>query len=112
VHSYAWVSNTDDCKVHGKKRPAWINAARGTHSQRVSDSDPPLLSAAFRGCLPSVEWFLSDAPARHYLDFAKAYKHDKYIAHLNKNAGGFEKFLRSWLGAGRKSLVSMAGRCC
>ena len=88
--------------VHGKKRPGWINAARGTYSQTVSDSDVPVLSAAFKGSLQCVEWFLSDAPARHYLDFAEAYKHDKYIEHLNKNPGGFEKLLKKWLGARRK----------
>ncbi|KAJ4358642.1 uncharacterized protein N0V89_003226 [Didymosphaeria variabile] len=94
--------------VHGKKRPGWINAARGTYSQGVSDSEPPLLSAAFKGSLQSVEWFLSDAPARHYLDFAEAYKHDKYIEHLNKNAGGFERLLRKWLGTRRELALHLA----
>jgi hypothetical protein len=112
VHSRAWVFNTNDCKVHGKKRPAWINAARGIYSQGALDNESPLLCAAFKGSLQSVEWLLSDAPARHYLDFAKAYKHDKYIEHLNKNPGGFERFLRKWLGTGRKSLDPMAGKRC
>ncbi|KAJ4286829.1 hypothetical protein N0V90_013081 [Kalmusia sp. IMI 367209] len=94
--------------VHGKKRPAWIDAARGTYSKGVTDSDPPLLQAAFKGSLQSVEWFLSDAPARHYLDFAEAYKHDKYIEHLNKNAGGFEKLLRKWLGTRRELALHCA----
>ncbi|KAF1964680.1 ankyrin [Bimuria novae-zelandiae CBS 107.79] len=94
--------------VHGKKRPAWINAARGTYSQNGTDSDPPLLSAAFQGSLQSVEWFLSDAPARHYLDFAEAYKHDKYIEHLNNNAGGFEKLLRKWLETRRELALHLA----
>lgn len=89
--------------VHGKKRPGWINAARGTYSQTVSDNDVPVLSAAFKGSLQCVEWFLSDAPARHYLDFAEAYKHNKYIEHINKKSGGFEKLLKKWLGARRKT---------
>ncbi|OAG06714.1 ankyrin [Paraphaeosphaeria sporulosa] len=94
--------------VHGKKRPAWINAARGTYSQGVSDSVPPLLSAAFKGSLQMVEWFMGDAPARHYLDFAEAYKHDKYIGHINKNAGGFERLLRKWLGTRRELALHLA----
>lgn len=92
--------------MHGKKRPAWINAARGTYSESVTDSAVPLLTAAFKGSLQSVEWLLSDAPARHYLDFAEAYKHDKYIEHLNKNAGGFEKLLKRWLGTRSKAFSS------
>ncbi|KAL5409584.1 hypothetical protein PMIN04_010972 [Paraphaeosphaeria minitans] len=94
--------------VHGKKRPAWINAARGTYSEGVSDSVPPLLSAAFKGSLQLVEWFMGDAPARHYLDFAEAYKHDKYIDHINKSAGGFEKLLRKWLGTRRELALHLA----
>lgn len=90
-------------QVHGKKRSDWISAARGTYSRGVADSKPPLLRAAFKGSLQSVEWLLSDAPARHYLDFAEAYKDDKLISHLDQNAGGFEKVLRTWLNARRKS---------
>jgi hypothetical protein len=89
-------------QVHGKKRSDWISAARGTYSPRIADAKPPLLLAAFKGSLQSVEWLLSDAPTRHYLDFAEAYKNDKLISHLDQNAGGFEKVLRTWLNARRK----------
>lgn len=92
--------------MHGKKRPGWIDAARGTYTESVTDSAVPLLTAAFKGSLQSVEWLLSDAPARHYLDFAEAYKHDKYIEHLNNKAGGFEKLLKKWLGTRRMALPS------
>ncbi|KAF2867127.1 hypothetical protein BDV95DRAFT_528151 [Massariosphaeria phaeospora] len=85
--------------VHGRKRTDWVAAARGTYVGSVTDVTPPLLHAAFGGSLASVEWFLSDAPTRHYLDFAEAYKHNKLIKHLNTAAGGFEKVLRKWLGA-------------
>lgn len=60
------------------------------------------MQAAFKGSLASVEWFLSDAPERHYKDFAEAYKHHKLIAHLNTAGGGFDKVLSKWLGARRK----------
>lgn len=49
-----------------------------------------------------VELFMSDAPTRHYLDFAEAYKHDKYVEHIEKHSGGFEKLLKKWLGTRRK----------
>lgn len=88
--------------VHGRKREDWVSAARGTRLHNVSDMNPPLLEAAFKGSLASVEWFLSDAPARHYTDFSEAYKQHKLIRHLNTAAGGFEKVLPKWLGARRK----------
>lgn len=91
-------------QVHGKKRADWVSAARGTITEGVADTSPPLLLAAFYGSLQSVEWLLSDTPARHYLDFAEAYKNDKFITHLNTKAGGFEKVLRKWLDARRKSI--------
>ncbi|KAF2109716.1 hypothetical protein BDV96DRAFT_502176 [Lophiotrema nucula] len=91
--------------VHGKKRSDWINAARGTYQQNVTDTSPPLLQAAFKGSIASVEWWLSGTPARHYTDFAEAYKNDKLIAHLSSPAvGGFDKVLMKWLGA-RKELA-------
>ncbi|KAF1952642.1 ankyrin [Byssothecium circinans] len=94
--------------VHGKKRSDWVSAARGEYVRGVSDSSPPLLQAAFNGALTSVEWFFSDTPLRHYLDFAEAYKDDKFISHLNKNAGGYEKVLRKWLGARRELALHCA----
>jgi hypothetical protein len=80
----------------------WISAARGTSEHYVRDTHPPLLQAAFKGNLASVEFFMGDAPTRHYRDFAEAYRHDKLITHLNEAAGGFDKTLLKWLGARRK----------
>ncbi|KAF2738451.1 ankyrin [Polyplosphaeria fusca] len=86
--------------VHGKKRADWVSAARGTRVHVTTDTHPPLLRAAFDGNLESVEWFLSDTPARHYQAFAEAYKHHKLITHLNKPAvGGFDRVLAKWLNA-------------
>lgn len=51
---------------------------------------------------------MSDTPARHYLDFAEAYKDDKFISHLNKNTGGYEKVLRKWLGTRRELALHCA----
>ncbi|KAF2476310.1 ankyrin [Lindgomyces ingoldianus] len=85
--------------VHGKKRADWVSAARGIRMRSVTDTHPPLLRAAFKGNLTSVEWFLSDSPSRHYLDFAEANKSHKLITHLNMSAGGFNKCLSRWLGA-------------
>jgi hypothetical protein len=88
--------------VHGKKRADWVSAARGTRVQVATDTSPPLLLAAYYGNIASVEWFLSDAPSRHYKDFAEAYKHHKFIQHLNKPAvGGFDKILGKCLNARR-----------
>ncbi|KAF2192505.1 ankyrin repeat protein [Zopfia rhizophila CBS 207.26] len=94
--------------VHGKKRPDWTAAARGIRMRSITDTNPPLLEAAFKGSLASVEWFLSDTPARHYLAFAEAYKSDKLIKHLNTAAGGFDKVLSNWLGARRELAIHCA----
>ncbi|PSN70049.1 ankyrin [Corynespora cassiicola Philippines] len=94
--------------VHGKKRNDWVSAARGEYVRSVVDRNPPLLEAAFKGSLGSVEWYLSDTPTRHYLDFAEAYKDDKLIKHLNTKGGGFEKVLRKWLGARRELALHCA----
>ena len=88
--------------VHGKKMAKWISAARGTYTQTVRETHPPLLQAAFKGSLASVEFFLSDTPTRHYRDFAEAYKRDDLIKHLNEAGGGFDKILLKWLHARRK----------
>ncbi|CAI6337715.1 unnamed protein product [Periconia digitata] len=85
--------------IHGKKRSDWIAAARGESVATVSETRPPLLMAAYEGSLRSVEWFLSDTPCRRYLEFAEANKDHKFIAHLNKDGGGFEKVLKKWLNA-------------
>lgn len=42
---------------------------------------------------------MSDAPSRHYLDFAEANKRHHLITHLNKEGGGFGQVLKKWLNA-------------
>lgn len=89
--------------VYGKKRADWAAAAQGLMPERVTDTSPPLLQAARTGSLETVEWFMSDTPARHYKDFAEANKYEKHISHLNASAGGFDKVLSKWMGARRES---------
>jgi len=85
--------------VYGKKRADWAkrgrNLAVGPRSQ-----PPPLLIAAFKGSLESVEWFLGDAPARHYQDFGKSKtaREDPRLKHLNESPGGFDRAISKWLG--------------
>lgn len=51
------------------------------------------------GSLESVEWFLSDAPLRCYLEFtaSKAAQGDARLAHLGQAPGGFEGAISRWL---------------
>ncbi|KAF2273661.1 ankyrin repeat protein [Westerdykella ornata] len=94
--------------VHGRKREDWVNAARGTYKQDIVDQTPPLLRAAFDGSLASVEWFLSDTPARLYREFGETNKDNKYIKHLNTSAGGFDKVVSKWLGVRREYAMHCA----
>src|SRR3569833_3254887 len=67
---------------------------------------PPLLHAALAGSIESVEWFLSDAPHRHYAEFgkSKAARNDGRLKHLNQASGGFERAVSRWLGLQSKHL--------
>ena len=59
----------------------------------------PLLIAAMAGCLDGVEWFLTDIPLRHYLDFAqsKAARGDVRVKHLASSPGGIAGAITKWL---------------
>lgn len=61
---------------------------------------PPLLHAAMAGNIDSVEWFLGDAPHRHYVDFgkSKAAREDSRLKHLSQAPGGFDRAISKWLG--------------
>lgn len=61
---------------------------------------PPLLHAALNGNIASVEWFLSDAPHRHYTDFGKSKtaREDPRLKHLSQSPGGFDRAISKWLG--------------
>jgi hypothetical protein len=85
--------------VYGKKRSDWAEAGRRTVTHSSGMTDSPLLYAAEVACLESVEWFLSDAPLRCYLEFtaSKAAQEDKRLTHLSQASGGFEGAISHWL---------------
>ncbi|KAI0144644.1 ankyrin repeat protein [Xylariaceae sp. FL1272] len=88
--------------VYGKKRADWAKKSRNVfHRPSSSKNRPPLLQAASDGSLESVEWFLSDAPLRHYSEFgqSKAAKEDPRLKHLIESRGGFDRAIGNWLGA-------------
>lgn len=61
----------------------------------------PLWYAALAGSIESVEWFLSDAPLRCYLEFGQSEKAkaDKRWQHLSQSAGGIAQAVSRWLNA-------------
>lgn len=85
--------------VYGKKRSDWADAGRRTVTRSTGMTDSPLLYAAQVACLESVEWFLSDAPLRCYLEFtaSKAAQDDKRLINLGQAPGGFEGAISRWL---------------
>lgn len=89
--------------IHGKKREDWAAAAGQDAPSRISsESDIPLLRAALAGSLVNVEWFLSTAPKRHYMEFANSNKQDKRLRKLSQLPGGVEKFIEKWLSSRSK----------
>ncbi|KAI0394719.1 ankyrin repeat protein [Xylariaceae sp. FL0594] len=85
--------------VYGKKRADWAKRGRNLAVKPKSQQPPPLLIAASSGSLESVEWFLGDAPERHYREFvkSKAAKEDPRLEHLNASSGGFDRAISKWL---------------
>lgn len=92
--------------VYGKKRSDWAEAGRQTVTRSSGMTDSPLLVAASVACMESVEWFLSDAPLRCYLEFtaSKAAQDDKRLTHLSQAPGGFEGAISRWLTKNSTSL--------
>ncbi|KAF9876431.1 ankyrin repeat protein [Colletotrichum karsti] len=86
--------------VYGKKRKDWATAGRNMVVRSTGMKTPPLLHAALAGNIASVEWFLSDAPHRHYTDFgkSKAAREDHRLKHLSQSPGGFDRAISRWLG--------------
>ncbi|KAI0547666.1 ankyrin repeat protein [Xylaria curta] len=86
--------------VYGKKRADWAKAGRNLVVKATGTKVPPLLTAALQGSLDSVEWFLGDAPMRHYREFgtSKVAKADPRLKHLNESPGGFDRAIAKWLG--------------
>ncbi|KAI1176036.1 ankyrin repeat protein [Nemania sp. FL0916] len=86
--------------VYGKKRADWAKAGRRLVTRPTGSKAPPLLTAALKGCLESVEWFLSETPMRHYREFgsSKMAREDPRVKHLNELPGGFDRVITKWLG--------------
>lgn len=86
--------------VYGRKRADWAKAGRNLVVKPTGNQVPPLLTAALKGSLESVEWFLGDAPLRHYREFgaSKVAKEDPRLKHLNESPGGFDRAITKWLG--------------
>lgn len=91
--------------VHGKKREDWAAAGRDTHYQAPREEHPPLLHAARLTNIESVEWFLSDAATRAYLEFADNNKKDIRIQSLAKAKGGLQASISKWLNLRSKLIV-------
>ncbi|KAK4205349.1 hypothetical protein QBC40DRAFT_51092 [Triangularia verruculosa] len=85
--------------VYGKKRKDWATQGRNLAPGARGLESSPLLIAAQSAQIASVEWFLSDAPLRHYLSFckSKAAREDVRIKHLGQSKGGFEGAISKWL---------------
>ncbi|KAK1776822.1 hypothetical protein QBC45DRAFT_394854 [Copromyces sp. CBS 386.78] len=87
--------------VYGKKRKDWANVGREVAEQPRDENSTtsPLLRAAEDRCIESIQWFLSDAPLRHYLEFAKskAAQEDPRMQHLGRAPGGLEGAIARWL---------------
>lgn len=96
--------------VYGKKRKDWATAGRNVISRPKDSTESPLLRTAQEGCIESVEWFLSDAPLRNYLDFGKSKvaKDDLRLKHLDQSRGGFEEAVTRWLSAENHLVISAA----
>ncbi|KAK3341505.1 hypothetical protein B0T25DRAFT_344013 [Lasiosphaeria hispida] len=86
--------------VYGKKRQDWAAQGRNVVSRPSGVETSPLLIAAMAGRIDSVEWFLSDTPSRHYLDFCKSEGAlaDERLKHLGQVPGGVEGAISKWLG--------------
>ncbi|KAI1275981.1 ankyrin repeat protein [Xylaria sp. FL0933] len=86
--------------VYGKKRADWAKAGRNLVAKPSGSKSPPLLTAASMGSIESVEWFLGDAPMRHYREFgtSKVAREDPRLKHLNESPGGFDRAIAKWLG--------------
>jgi ankyrin repeat protein len=91
--------------VYGKKRADWAAAGRDTHYQAPREEHPPLLHAARLTNIDSVEWFLSDAAARAYIDFAENNQEDVRIQILAKAKGGLQASISKWLNLRSKLLI-------
>ncbi|KAI0889471.1 ankyrin repeat protein [Annulohypoxylon maeteangense] len=96
--------------VYGKKRSDWAKAGRNLVVKATGSKIPPLLSAALQGSLESIEWFVSDTPMRHYVEFGKSKvaKEDVRLKHLTEASGGFDRAISKWLGVQNDLVIHCA----
>lgn len=85
--------------IRGKKRSDWATAGveDGEYFQRRRNGSPPLLVSAKEGSLSSIEWFLSTAPERQYMEFADTHKDDKRVRRLSLAEQGIQRCITNWL---------------
>ncbi|KAK4230646.1 Ankycorbin [Podospora fimiseda] len=85
--------------VYGKKRQDWATAGQESLATPSGVASSPLLLAALAGQIESVEWFMSDAPLRHYLTFCNSNiaARDPRVKHLSQSASGYEGAIKQWL---------------
>ncbi|KAK4184990.1 ankyrin repeat protein [Podospora australis] len=96
--------------VYGKKRKDWANAGRNLVVKTTGMKTSPLLLAVVAVNIESVEWFLGDAPYRHYTEFgqSKAALADPKLKHLSKTPGGFDRAVSRWLGGQNETILHLA----
>lgn len=85
----------------GEKRADWA-APDGAFCE--PDSQPlelllPMI--AFRGTVSALEWFLSTARERLYMDFVNAHKQDEQLRMLEQTEQGIEGSIMEWLNMDR-----------
>ncbi|RAL04303.1 ankyrin repeat protein [Aspergillus ibericus CBS 121593] len=82
--------------VRGRKRADWVAAGGGMISER-EEQETPLLTAAFSGSLPSVQWFLSSAPVKNYVEFIKGHEQEDKLKLLSESINDLEGPLTGWI---------------
>ncbi|KAK0733485.1 hypothetical protein B0T26DRAFT_669889 [Lasiosphaeria miniovina] len=96
-----------------KEWASTASAGRDAVYSPTGSETSPLLIGAEAGRIETVEWFLTDIPSRHYLDFAKskAARDDKRLKHLAQSPGGVDGAISKWL-SNQSDLVIHAAVCC
>ena len=84
--------------IGGKKMKNWARERSGMYEQNaLYRMTSPLLLAAEKGELTSVEWLLSDTPLRLYKQYGVNNADDPRLKILAKTHGGFEQAVGTWL---------------
>ncbi|KAJ6144623.1 hypothetical protein N7470_008518 [Penicillium chermesinum] len=83
--------------IRGKKRKDWASAGRGEIVMEAPEGRPPLLIAAMQGKITVVEWFLSTAPGRHYVEYVSSHMEDEHVQKLARSKLGLEGSILNWL---------------